>query len=618
MPKGVLLGNEAIGYALAANGLGVAAAYPGTPSSEILPAVVRYDKEHHLGIHAEWSVNEKIALDQAFAAAMVGLRSACAMKQVGLNVAADSFMSAVYLGVKGGMIVVSADDPGPHSSQTEQDSRMMAFVAKAPVLDPSSPAEAMRMVAEAFKLSERFEIPFLLRPGIRVCHAKQSVSLPRPKPRPAKAKFERNPGRWAATPKFRYALHKELNAKLKKLAAYNNRSPFNRLSFELRKGRPYPLGVLAAGAPAAALADLLDVAGLADKIPVLRLGAPYPFPDKLVDSFLARCKKVLVVEETDVFIELFASARGKLLGRLSGHVPGEGELTPEVIHDCLNKALKASGMKGLGRPIGRSYGKVLAELKLPIKKPRLCPGCGHRAAFYAIRQAFPKAVYTSDIGCYTLGLNLRAVDTCLDMGAGVTLAAGLYQALNLDGDSGPPIVATMGDSTFFHSGVSSLISAVYNGARFVLVLLDNGTTAMTGMQPTPDLGVRADGTKGRRIPLERLIAGCGVDHLTVVDAYDVPEVIDALEAAYDHAGAPDGGVACVIARHPCRIAEPRQPVRTVVVNDNCDGCRICVATFECPAMSVEKKGQPVKIDPKLCVHCGVCVHACPNGALEVA
>lgn len=616
MAKAVLLGNEAIGYALAANGLGMMAAYPGTPSSEILPSVVRYKKEHGLDLHTEWSVNEKIALDQAFAGAMCGLRSASAMKQVGLNVAADSLMSAVYMGVRGGMIIVCADDPGPHSSQTEQDSRMMAFLAKCPVLDPSSPAEAMDMIAEGFKLSEKYSIPFLLRPGIRVCHAKQSVTVPKPQKTALEPSFKRDPGRWAATPKFRYLLHKELNAKLAKLAKYNNSSPFNKLSFQPEAN--CPLGIIAAGSPAAALDDILAEAGLAESIPVLTLGAPYPFPDQLVDSFLEGCDKVLVIEETDVFIELLASRRDKLLGRLNGVVPGEGELTPDVVHDCLNKALKKAGLKGLKARAGKNYAKLIPELGLPIMKPRLCPGCGHRAAFYAIRQAYPKAIFPSDIGCYTLGLNLRAVDTVLDMGSGITLASGVYQAMSVGGHESPPVMATMGDSTFFHSGTSSLVSAIYNNARFVLVLLDNGTTAMTGMQPTPDLGITADGTPGGRVPLERLIKGCGVDHLTAVDAYDIPGVMAAVKKAHEYASSPEGGVACVIARHPCRIAQPKQDLVAVVVNDNCDGCRICTATFECPAMEVPKKGEPVVIDPKLCVHCGVCIHVCPNGALEVA
>ena len=475
------------------------------------------------------------------------------------------------------------------------------------------------MVASGFKLSEKFQIPVLLRPGIRICHARQAVNLPRPKKADQQAEFVRNPGRWAATPRFRYVLHKELNDKLRKIARLNEKSPFNRLSFKLEGD--YPLGVLAAGAPAAALADILADAGLSEKTPVLTLGAPYPFPEGLVNNFLSRCRQVLVLEETDLFIELLAPKREKLLGRLSGHVPGEGELTPEVINEVFRRSQKSAGQKPIKPLAGRSYAKILGELKLPIMKPRLCAGCGHRPAFYAIRQAFPKAIFPSDIGCYTLGLNLRAVDTVLDMGSGITLASGLYQALKRDGpdEDAPVIVATIGDSTFFHSGTASLVNAVYNDARFVLVVLDNQTTAMTGMQPTPDLGIRADGLEGKRVDMERLIRGCGVDHVVKVAAYDIPAVIAAVKEAHEQASKPDGGPAVVIAAHPCRIAYPDEhPRLPVVVNDECDGCGICTALFECPAMSVPVKGEKVRIDPKLCVECGVCVHVCPNGALEVA
>ncbi len=614
MSKAVLLGNEAIGFALAANGLSVMAAYPGTPSSEILPGVVRYKKEHGLDIFAEWSVNEKVALDQAFAAAMVGLRAATAMKQVGLNVAADSFFSAAYQGVKGGLIVVSADDPGPHSSQTEQDSRMMAFMAKVPVLDPSSPAEAMGMVAHAFKLSERFEVPCLLRPGIRVCHAKQAVNVPRPLILERKAKFTRDPDRWAAMPRSRYILHRELNRKLAKIAKLNEKSPFNRLSLA-PKGRT-PLGLIIAGAPAAAVEDVLTQAGLDDKLPRLRLGAPYPFPGDLVAWFVRACRRVLIVEETDAFIELFAPERRKLLGRLNGFVPVEGELVPETVHRVINRALKEAGLKPLKPLPGRSYHRILSRLDLPVQKPRLCAGCGHRPAFYALRQAFPKAIFPSDIGCYTLGLNLKAVDTVLDMGSGVTLASGLYRALKMSGQE-PVILATMGDSTFYHSGTASLINAVYHDARFVLVVLDNQTTAMTGMQPTPNLGLRADGSPGRRVDLERLIRGCGVDYLVSLDAYDIPRMIEETKKAHAFATSPQGGPAVIIAAHPCRLAYPDQPRLRVVVNDKCEGCLICEATFECPALRVPVKGQKAVIDPKLCVACGVCVHVCPKDALEV-
>ncbi len=615
MPKEVLLGNQAIGYALAANGVSVMAAYPGTPSSEILPAVLQYSQRHDLGVYCEWSVNEKVALDQAYAAAMAGLRGACAMKQVGLNVAADSFFSAAYLGSEGGFMVVSADDPGPQSSQTEQDSRLMAFMAKVPVLDPSSPAEAMAMVAWGLRMSERFKLPYLLRPGVRVCHAKQAVNLPRPRQVERRVKFKRDPFRWAATPKFRFLLHRELNRKLARIARVNQKAPFNQASF-WPAGRK-ALGIIAAGTPAATTADVLASAGLADKVPLLRLGAPWPFPAQLVERFAASCRSLLVIEETDTFLELLAPGRSKLRGRLDGSIPGEGELTPQVVRQALDRALSAAGRKRLRPLSSRGYEKIAAKMELPVMRPRLCPGCGHRAAFWAMKKAHPKAIFPSDIGCYTLGLNLRAVDTVLDMGAGITLASGLWRALSMGGQE-PVVIATIGDSTFYHSGTAGLINAVYNDARFVLLVLDNRTTAMTGMQPTPDLGLRPDGSQGRRADLERLIRGCGVDYVTSLDAYQVPDLVQEVERAYAHASDPAGGPAVIIAHHPCRIASRDHPRRPIRVTEACTGCRVCQVTFECPALVVAKKGEMARIDPKLCVDCGVCQHICPEGALELA
>jgi indolepyruvate ferredoxin oxidoreductase alpha subunit len=259
----------------------------------------------------------------------------------------------------------------------------------------------------------------------------------------------------------------------------------------------------------------------------------------------------------------------------------------------------------------------IAELDLPVRKPTLCPGCPERAAFFAIRKAFPKGIYTSDIGCYTLGINLGAVDTVLDMGAGITFASGFYQAYHQDGID-IPIIATMGDSTFYHSGTSSLLSAVYNDARFILVLLDNETTAMTGMQPTPGLGVRADGSEGKKVPLERLIEGCGIDWIRTTDAYDVESLIVLLKEAREYTTDDDGGIAVIVARHPCVINDPgvlnKIAVR-VTITEDCNGCRFCLDRFECPALRMNEETERVEIDRKYCVDCGVCIHVCPRDAI---
>ncbi|MFN3535788.1 MAG: thiamine pyrophosphate-dependent enzyme, partial [Desulfatiglandales bacterium] len=300
----------------------------------------------------------------------------------------------------------------------------------------------------------------------------------------------------------------------------------------------------------AVVRDLIEEFGR-DDIPILKIGTPFPLPEELVWEFLARCKKVMVLEETDSLLEYLIGDRSRVLGRESGHVPREGELVPELILKVINAALVELGLEPL--VIEEEATFPVQKLNLPLRKPRLCPGCPHRPVFYAIRRSNPKGIFTSDIGCYTLGLNLGAVDTCLDMGAAITMAAGFYHAHRMD-QVDRPIIATIGDSTFFHSGTAGLLNSVYNDARFVLVILDNEITAMTGMQPTPGLGIKADGTKGKRIPLEDLIKGCGVEYLEVVDSYNLPELVSLLKEAHEFTKREDGGIAAIIARHPCVIA----------------------------------------------------------------
>ncbi|TET54526.1 MAG: indolepyruvate oxidoreductase, partial [Desulfobacteraceae bacterium] len=487
----ILLGNGAIALGLVESGCQVVASYPGTPSSEILPEVVRFVKSEGLNTYVEWSTNEKVALDTAFSASITGKRAACCMKQVGLNVAADSLMSAAYLGTVGGLVIIACDDPGPHSSQTEQDTRFMARLAKVPVLDPSNPQEAREMVGLAMDISEEFRIPVILRPAIRVCHARQNISFGSIKQNNLKASFEKNPLRWAATPRFRLVLHKELNKKLKEIGdRFEKLTKFN--FHNLEPGKSYPLGIVAGGVPYAVIHDILSEENRTD-IPVLKISAPYPFPEGLAAEFMTACDRVLVIEETDTVIEYMLRNKEKVLGRLSGHVPPEGELVPYVIYDLVNKTLGELKLEQLSKKTDDEAKELVETLELPVRRPTLCPGCPHRASFFAIRKARPKAIFTSDIGCYTLGLNLGAVDTCLDMGAAITMAAGFYHSFAQD-EIQQPIVATIGDSTFFHSGTAGLLNAVYNGARFILVILDNLTTAMTGMQPTPALGIRADGS----------------------------------------------------------------------------------------------------------------------------
>ena len=618
MREEIFLGNGAVALGLLESGCQVVTSYPGTPSSEILPEVVRLVKSEGLNTYMEWSTNEKVALDNAFAAAVSGKRAACCMKQVGLNVAADSLMSAAYLGTVGGLVIVSCDDPGPHSSQTEQDTRLMARLAKVPVLDPSNPKEAREMARLAMELSEEFRIPVILRPAIRVCHARQALSWGPLKNNTKKASFEKDPGRWAATPRFRFILHGELNEKLKKIARrFEGLTAHN--FHDLEPGKKYPLGIIAGGVPYSVIRDILLEKDRKD-IPVLKIGTPYPFPEALADIFMSACEKVLVLEETDTVMEYFLRDRKKVLGRLSGHVPSEGELAPQVVYSLVDKVLKDLGLIPFKGDGNQDALDLVASLDLPVRRPTLCAGCPHRASFFAIRKARPKAIFTSDIGCYTLGLNLGGVDTCLDMGAGITMASGFYHSFDQD-QVAQPIVATIGDSTFFHSGTAGLLNAVYNDARFILVILDNEITAMTGMQPTPGLGIRADGSKGKAISLERVVAGCGVDFVEVVDPYDIKAMTKLLKKATEYVNSSTGGIAVIIARHPCVIAYPKEAIterKSVMVTDDCMECNFCLERFECPALYHDEELGRTNINQSLCTQCGVCLQICPKGAIVEA
>ena len=474
------------------------------------------------------------------------------------------------------------------------------------------------MVGLAMDISEEFRIPVILRPAIRVCHARQNISFSTIKKNDQKASFEKDPLRWAATPRFRLVLHKELNKKLKEIGnRFEKLSKFN--FHNLEPGKSYPLGIVAGGVPYAVIHDILSEANRTD-IPVLKISAPYPFPEGLAAEFIAACDRVLVIEETDTVIEYMLRNKEKVLGRLSGHVPPEGELVPYVTYDLVNKTLAELGLDQLNDKTDDEAKELVETLELPVRRPTLCPGCPHRASFFAIRKARPKAIFTSDIGCYTLGLNLGAVDTCLDMGAAITMAAGFFHSFAQD-EIQQPIVATIGDSTFFHAGPVGLLNAVYNKARFILVILDNLTTAMTGMQPTPALGIRADGSKGRAITLERIVAGCGVDFIEVVDPYDIKKMTRVIKKAANYVNESEGGIAVIIARHPCVIAYPDEAIpqkKKVMITDDCTECNFCLERFECPALFHDPELGRTNINREICVDCGLCIQICPKGAIVEA
>jgi indolepyruvate ferredoxin oxidoreductase alpha subunit len=640
--KKVLLGNEIIARGIVESGCQFFASYPGTPSSEILPAVVRFKKENNLNLYVEWSTNEKVAFENALVAAYTGKRAAVAMKQVGLNVATDPLMSAAYIGTIGGFVVISCDDPGPFSSQTEQDTRFMAMFAKVPVFDPANPREAQQMLPVAFDLSEKYQIPVILRPVLRVSHAQQTITFnPIPELK-RKADFQRNPQRWSATPRYRFILHKQLNLKLQKIAEeFNSMTSLNFIENDREKAA---LGIIAGGIGYAIGRDILIELGLQREIPILKIGTPFPFPAEVVEAFIQKCDHVLILEETEPVIELQIRDKSKITGRLDGRIPNEGEMLPEVITQVISDLCKKFSISVREAPSTVALEKLVAGLDLSIRRPTLCSGCPHRASFFAIKKAFPNGIFPSDIGCYTLGMNLESVDTCHDMGGAITFASGLYQAYHQDGQE-VPIIATIGDSTFYHSGAQGLLNSVYNGAKFVLVILDNSIVAMTGMQPTPESGVTADGHSGKALSLEELVKGCGVKYIRVVNPYDLKGMIQEVEKAYGYTQQRDGGMAVLIARYPCIIYQKEQlkvnPIKVeirhtpppekglpqvkskemdksllpVFDEEACGQCDTCM--IQCPEGAISKTENGYAIDYSKCIGCRTCVRECPTSAIDM-
>ncbi len=599
--KKILLGNEAIARGLLENGCSFAASYPGTPASEILSSFLHMAKAEKSPAIGEWSINEKVAFETALAISYSGGRAAVSMKQVGLNVACDPLMSSAYTGVKGGFLVISADDPGPHSSQTEQDSRMMAMLAKIPVLDPSSPSEAKEMVQTAYSLSAEFEIPVMIRPTTRVCHSRQAILLKEIPAPSSPSGFSKDPQRWAATPRYRLTLHHKLNQKVEAIAEKYGKDSWSKI---LGSGSARRC-ILSSGVALAHTYDVIKELKLEDRIALYQIKMPFPLNARSILEEIKPFEDILVIEETYPVIEMQLAMRGRIRGRMDGSIPPQGELIPDSLAESIRTFI---GIPEEKKPL--PAGK--------LRRPTLCPGCPHRPAFFAIRQALPQGIYPSDIGCYTLGLNLGAVDTVLCMGAAISLAAGFYHAFRMKGEA-PPIVATIGDSTFYHAGVPALINAVHNGAKFVLIILDNSTTAMTGNQPTPGLERLADGRQGKAVALEDLVRACGAQNLTIIDPYQLEEMTRIIKQADRATRSENGGVSVIIARHPCLMnpgAGLKQKSYDMEITDDCIACEVCFRDFECPAIGPDPQSGMARIDKNLCSGCGVCVQVCPQGAIQ--
>lgn len=591
MSKRVCMGNEAIALGAAGAGVSVVSGYPGTPSTEIIETLIN---EKIPGIEVQWSTNEKTAMEVAAGAAYAGARSMVTMKQVGLNVAADPLMSLSYVGVEGGMVVVVADDPGPWSSQTEQDTRHFAKYANLPVFDPSSPEEAYEMVSSAFDISEEFKLPVFLRPTTRVCHASATVDLkndPRPK---TAAGFEKKPD-WIIFPALSYRKHGELEQKQKLISDKFSTLTFNRI---IKGGKK---GIAVSGISYLYVMEVINEFDL--DLTVFKVGTPYPLPLKLAEEFLSSVDQVMVVEELDPVLEeqllLVSAGKKEILGKMTGDMQCNGEYSFESIKNAL---LKFAGVE--------SADLVMIDIpNLPVRPPVLCAGCPHRASFYAAKTAaknYEKTVYCGDIGCYTLGnaAPLNTVDTCLCMGAGITIAQGIKLA-----EKDTKCIAFIGDSTFFHTGIPGIINAVYQNTDITIAVLDNHTTAMTGGQPHPGTGRTAMGMPAKPLDIEKILRACGVEHISTVDPFKYEETTAAFNNALEHKGP-----SAVIAKAPC-IALIKPPSTVRRVNEACIGCLKCIKQLGCPAMSVEKDGKVV-INESICTDCSLCVNVCPVGAIK--
>lgn len=587
-----LMGNEAIALGAVHAGVNLAAGYPGTPSTEILESVARFNDGH---IYVEWSANEKAALEVAAGASYAGARTLVTMKQVGLNVASDPLMSLAYVGVSGGMVIVSADDPGPISSQTEQDTRHFARFAKVPVFDPASPEEAYKMIRDAFACSEKYQTPVLFRPTTRVCHGCASVSVSQPEAAHQPSGFTKDTARWVIFPRSSYLNHIKLEERVPILSDEFSEYDGNRIEGS------GTLGIACGGVSYAYVKEAL--AALDVPTQILKIATPYPFPEKLALSFLNRVEKVLAVEELDPVIErelIFLSGKHRL------HVPIEGKYTKAVQNAGENtvSSVTAAIRRQLGLPEPPAAAPETPPL--PVRPPVLCAGCPHRASFYAVKRAMQgkKAVFCGDIGCYTLGnaQPLDMVDTCLCMGADVTMAQGLHRiepdAVNF---------AFIGDSTFFASGMTGVVNAVYNQTDIVLIVLDNATTAMTGHQPHPGIGKTLMGNISEKISIPAVLQAIGVKYVKTVNPFALEQAVATVKEA-----AAQSGVRAVIFQSPCIAVS--KPERQFQIGENCISCKKCIRELGCPAIVMNDN--KVEIEASLCFGCGLCAQVCPVGAIQ--
>ncbi|NTU70834.1 MAG: 4Fe-4S binding protein [Coriobacteriia bacterium] len=574
MSRILLSGNEAVAHGAWQAGAAVGVGYPGTPSTETLKHFAALD-----GVYAEWAPNEKVALEVAAGVSFAGARSLVTMKHVGLNVASDPLFTLAYTGVRGGLVILVADDPGMHSSQNEQDSRNYAAFARVPVLEPSDSSEALAFTTEAFELSERFDIPVIVRSTVRVSHAKSLVEPGERVTAPATGEYATDPAKWVMMPGMAKRRRIDLDRRIAELTEFAETSPLNVVEY-----RDTSIGIVCSGVCYQHVREAMPEAS------VLKLGIGFPMAPSLLSEFASRVDVLHVVEEADAYL-----ARSlRQLGLVVTDLPllPAGELSPGAIRTAF----------GLPEPTLRE-----AEEAMPPRPPLMCPGCPHRPVFDTLRRK--RAVVTGDIGCYTLGAlkPLAAMDSCVDMGASIGMAHG---AELIGGFGKRPVVAVIGDSTFAHSGVTGLMNTVYNGGAGTVLILDNRITAMTGHQGNPINGITLQKRDSHEVDLEGLVRALGVPRVRVVDPQDFEATRSALEEEIDAEE-----LSVVIYKAPCALLIKEKQDPYAVIEEACTKCGVCIK-LGCPAIGKDEMTSRAYVDTSVCVGCGQCVQVCKYDAFE--
>lgn len=610
----LMSGDEAVALGAMEADVRVVAGYPGTPSSEILETIA--EKTRGLGVHVEWSTNEKVAYEVAFASALAGVRSLCTTKHLGMNVLSDTLLVSAYTGVNAGLVIVTADDIHPFSSQNAEDTRYYARLARLPMLEPSSVSEARELTIEAFSISERLGLPVILRITDRIAHGKGGVKVGQVQSIEQHASFVKNDRRYVMVASNSRVRTAWLRGRMMEAEKISEAFKWNVVETVLGA----KLGVVTSGVAYEHVVEALNVLGLRNSVSVLKLAFTNPLPVDMVTNFLRAHPTVLVIEEIEPIMETEVSAMAHraglatvVLGRLDDVVPHEQELTPGRVGESIVASLRRVGVEV---PLKKLNGAP----DLPRRVPNLCAGCPHAASYYALKQAKTRlgsrGVVCGDRGCYNQGSNepLCALDTCIAMGASIGMAAGFRQA-GLPG----PVVAVIGDSTFLHAGIPALINAVHNHAAVTVMILDNGWTAMTGHQPNPTSGVNVMGNEAPRVVIEEVARACGVKQVSTVTPYNVGATTEAIVRAVE-----SGEPAVIVCRQQCPVQEARLQrragvtieTRRFVVGDTCTRCGQCLKQLGCPAL--EPSADKMNINKLVCVGCGVYSQVCPAGCIQEA